>query len=460
MTAELDEIVRKEGIARKIGRKLAEPFAEIYSSLKNDLAIGDVVRSAVKKDERKGFLPNLWASAKKGISAATGWIASVPLYVMAHESLHSIFYKIRGPGTNYLGVHPRVGGGLLSKIFPWISTNIEEVFNKPYIGVANIPAALSPAEDAASSLLPYVVTPIGFLLMRKGKKSAFVAGAGIYIASAPLRHGMDVDFVRTASRVLEDSPGLAAACGAAIAAGVYIASKYAADGIQWASGKISKKGFLKEKWIAAKYYGLAAASSAALAFIAKPNLPVKMPRAEHEKGRKTLRTLYNSGRYEEMLGTGLEGRKEYEEHFMLCYAELVVQGKMEEEDAVARLSGEHRERFYIYLGLGLMHKKKYDEALEAVSEMSQTTENLDQINWAKRLIYSMHGQDVWIKGRNISLGANPGRAREYFEEAMGLYKKALSFDTQKDSSLLKSIQKKIEDIDRRLEGMERADTLD
>jgi tetratricopeptide (TPR) repeat protein len=373
---------------------------------------------------------------------------------MVHESIHSIFYKAMGYGTDYFGISPRVGGRALSRIFPWISTNIEEVFGKAYLGVSSLPVVLPPAEDVASSLFPYIITPAGFLLMKKGKKSAFAAGAGIYIASAPLRHCMDTDFFRSATHIVGDNPGLAAACSAALAVGAYIGSKYAADGIRWLSGKIRKKGIFGEKLAGAKYYAAAAASAALLAFIAKPNLPARQSPAETKENRKMLNRLYNSQRYGEMLETGLEGRRGYEENFMLCYAQLVAKGKMDEGYAAERLSGKRRERFYIYLGLGLMHQKMYEEALCAVSKMPSTPENLEDINWAKRLIYSMHAQDIWIKGRNTSMGANPAEARTYLEEARRLYAKALSFETEKDPTLLKSIRGKIEDIRQRLEGID------
>ena len=196
--SELEDVVKKESkksLVRTIAKKLADPFIELYHVFKDDLAFSQILTNTAETVKRTG-------------SAAFGAATSLPFFILAHESIHSIAYKLLGIGTDLLAVRPEIGGGLLQKIFPFISTDVTG-FYRMALGLAGAPVYPDTAlETIIHTLLPFILTPSGIGLMRKGKKdkSSFLQGIGLLIATAPFRN--IIGDMYKASKYLFDSENI------------------------------------------------------------------------------------------------------------------------------------------------------------------------------------------------------------------------------------------------------------
>ncbi len=213
------DVIVKESWIKRASKKAVEPFAELYYVLKDDIGLGNIA-----SDTRK----TIGNAAKVG----AGVVASIPFYTIGHEALHAISFKMLGKGVDYFGLKECIGGGVFQKIFPRISTNLEE-FGLSCFGVVS-GIGMTDLENVVMSLVPFALTPFGFSLIRKGKKdkSLFTQGMGLVLALAPLlsirRAPQSILYPYTALF----RSGLASyAVGAGIAASVFVGSKYIADGL-------------------------------------------------------------------------------------------------------------------------------------------------------------------------------------------------------------------------------------
>jgi len=361
------EKVKRTGKARAVCSRLVAPFKELYHVFKDDIGL-------------KMLLSDTKATLKKAGSFVLGNAMALPFYILGHESMHAVSYKLLGKGVDYLGVRKELGGGILEKILPFISTNVTE-FNGNLLGGAGSFLNGTPLESIVGSFAPFTATPLGIILMRKAKKhrSLFGEGIGFLIATAPFRNLYDFNSVSGSLGLEGITKHLIAG---ALMASTYIGSYYAANGLEFLLGKLKRKrnekaierekcekdespGRCKRFLTSASHVAAVALVSLGLAYAGQPDCPIRIS----QKQRAEIQTLYNMQQYEKAIEIiqkepKVSSRRHYfnENMEILAYAGLVATGQRTEDIALLDIAPEFHNKFYFHLMLHQVTAKDYPGA--------------------------------------------------------------------------------------------------
>jgi hypothetical protein len=359
---------------RTVCSKLMAPFKELYHVFRDDIGLKMLFSDAKNTLKRAG-------------SFVLGNAMVLPFYVLGHEAIHAASYKLLGKGVDYLGLRKELGGGLLEKIFPFISSNVNE-FEENVLGAAGSFMNGSPLESLVGSSAPFILTPLGIMLMRKAGKqgSRFREGIGFLIATAPLRNPFDFCSISGALGLEGIEKHLAAG---ALMASAYVGSYYIANGLEALLKKIKKDKKVQEKeekperlrgiLSSAKHLAAVALVSLSLAYVGQPDHPMRIPPKQKERNTKEVQDLYNTQQYERTLELVQQEPvkfQKYPEQFrkeikIMAYAALISRGQRTEETALSDIPPELHNRFYFHLLLLQVSNKEYAEA-------RKTSEKIDR----------------------------------------------------------------------------------
>lgn len=127
-----------------------------------------------------------------------GFLLSWWIYVPIHELLHVLGCRLGGGKVEQLDISALYGGQLYAQVFDFVRVGGD------YAGrLSGFDTGGSDLTYLMTIMIPYFLTPLGFLLMQVGdrKKQVFLLGTGIPVAFAPLI-SLTGDFFELASLTL------------------------------------------------------------------------------------------------------------------------------------------------------------------------------------------------------------------------------------------------------------------
>ncbi len=131
----------------------------------------------------EGFFDNFQENKIRNLSSyLAGVIISSPLYLYLHESLHHFANKLIGGVQYEISMSKYLGGSLINKILPWVTTDV----SRGNLGssLVSYPINVTNQEKMFVDLLPCALTIPGFVMLQKGikeRKPFWTASGTVFI---------------------------------------------------------------------------------------------------------------------------------------------------------------------------------------------------------------------------------------------------------------------------------------